>query len=219
MKRSILVIGAAIACAQVFATGALAARPGPDHWLEQLDQATTYQIGCFPPCLCPVATASGVSGTFMLMLDVRGPLFDTYSVTDVDWTVQLGGRDLHLTGDGTFRFGGEVANMQNMDLDLSTDGGPVEHFNSGPVLAEVRPPRIDVVVSINDMVCFDTVIHIVAAPCAADFNGDGRLDSADFFDFVNAFFAGIPAADFNRDGVVNSQDFFDFLGAFFAGCA
>jgi hypothetical protein len=31
---------------------------------------------------------------------------------------------------------------------------------------------------------------------------------------------GTPActADFNHDGVVNSQDFFDFLNAFFAGC-
>jgi hypothetical protein len=203
----------------VAVAAAYGARPDPDHWIDVLDPATTYHIGCYPPCLCPVLIASGASGTFLLTLVARGPLFDMYSVTNVNWTVHLGGRDGHLTGDGTFQFGGELANLQSLELDLSTDGGPIEHFHSGLVGAHVRPPQIDVVISINDMYCFDTVIGVVAAPgCAADFNNDGSLNSRDFFDFVDAFFAGDPRADFNGDGNVNSQDFFDFLTAFFAGC-
>jgi uncharacterized membrane protein len=59
---------------------------------------------------------------------------------------------------------------------------------------------------------------VLPSPCAADFNGDGTLNSQDFFDYLSAFFAGVPSADFNHDGLTNSQDFFDFLGAFFAGC-
>jgi hypothetical protein len=56
-------------------------------------------------------------------------------------------------------------------------------------------------------------------PCRPDFNADGTLNSQDFFDFLNAFFAQDFSADFNGDFVVNSQDFFDYLAAFFAGCA
>jgi hypothetical protein len=64
-----------------------------------------------------------------------------------------------------------------------------------------------------------TYSFTVAPPaCRADWNQSGDVNSADFFDFLNAFFASDPAADFNADSIVNSQDFFEFLAAFFAGC-
>jgi hypothetical protein len=47
-----------------------------------------------------------------------------------------------------------------------------------------------------------------------DHNGDGQVNSGDFFDFLAAFFAG--PVDTNIDGVTNSQDFFDFLVCFFS---
>jgi hypothetical protein len=56
--------------------------------------------------------------------------------------------------------------------------------------------------------------------CLADINCDHVVNSQDFFNFLEAFFA-TPAgtvADVNGDEVVNSQDFFDFLHVLFAGC-
>ncbi len=58
----------------------------------------------------------------------------------------------------------------------------------------------------------------VVIDCPADFNCDAVANSADFFDYITAFFDESPSADFNADGSVGSQDFFDFLSSFFAGC-
>ncbi len=52
----------------------------------------------------------------------------------------------------------------------------------------------------------------------ADFNADGELGSADFFDFLASWFAGDAAADFNSDGAIDSQDFDDFYACFSEGC-
>ncbi len=61
----------------------------------------------------------------------------------------------------------------------------------------------------------------LGTPCNADWNADGAVNSADFFDFLDDFLcdaAECPPADFNRDQLVNSQDLFDFLTAFFSTC-
>lgn len=54
--------------------------------------------------------------------------------------------------------------------------------------------------------------------CPADFTRDGAIDSDDFFEFLNAFFAGDPRADVDGDGTVDSDDYFDFINLFFSPC-
>ncbi|MBC7773503.1 MAG: hypothetical protein H7210_13485 [Pyrinomonadaceae bacterium] len=67
----------------------------------------------------------------------------------------------------------------------------------------------------NIIKCFEQSVGDPPA-CRADWNNDGVATSQDFFEFIQAFFAG--DADFNADGDTNTQDFFDFLAEFFTGC-
>lgn len=55
--------------------------------------------------------------------------------------------------------------------------------------------------------------------CPADFNRDGKVNTQDFIEFLNAFTGGDPAADFNNDGEVNTVDVIEFLNAWIAGCS
>ncbi|MCW5774836.1 MAG: hypothetical protein KIS87_00120 [Phycisphaeraceae bacterium] len=54
--------------------------------------------------------------------------------------------------------------------------------------------------------------------CAADFNGDGAVNTLDVLAFLNAFTSGDARADFNGDTVINTLDVLAFLNAFAAGC-
>jgi hypothetical protein len=66
----------------------------------------------------------------------------------------------------------------------------------------------------------ELVFSMTPPACPSDWNSDGAVNSQDFFDYLNDFFAG--SADFNYDGSTDPQDFFDFLNSFFAppvGCA
>ncbi|MCC6675861.1 MAG: hypothetical protein IT436_01840 [Phycisphaerales bacterium] len=55
-------------------------------------------------------------------------------------------------------------------------------------------------------------------PCAADLNGDGEVDFADFLLFLNYYDAGDPRADFNHDGEVDFADYLEFLNLYDGGC-
>lgn len=49
----------------------------------------------------------------------------------------------------------------------------------------------------------------------ADIDDSGSVNSADFFLYLQQWFAGDPAADFDGSGLINSADFFAFLDEFF----
>jgi hypothetical protein len=58
-----------------------------------------------------------------------------------------------------------------------------------------------------------------ARPCAADLNGDGAVNVADYLAFLSYYAAANAWADFNRDGQVNVADYLAFLRAYAAGCS
>jgi hypothetical protein len=177
---------------------------------------------CLPPCACPyhVVTAETTEGTFLLTLVDSNPLFDEYSVTMIGWTVVSGDLTYTISGSGTYRIGGEVAITHSMSLDLVINDLPSMHFESPDSFVDPDHmfPEIAINLSAEQFGCQRDHVAIVAgpAPCPADWNRSGAIDSQDFFDFLGDFFAG--GADFNSDGATDTQDFFDFLDAFFAGC-
>jgi hypothetical protein len=72
-------------------------------------------------------------------------------------------------------------------------------------------------------------VFTCAAPCAADFDGSGFVDSDDFIAYVAAFELGctgagspdpacVKSADFDESGFVDSDDFIAYVAAFNAGC-
>src|SRR6185295_11939290 len=197
---------------------------------ERLTSETTYEQGCHDPCACPIFTFQPVIGTFRLIPAGVDPLFQRYTVAGVDWT--LPGR--RITGSGSYRIGGEVALMQQLTLDLSTNGGPVTRFDSGLVGVSVQFPRLNV--SINDRVgdaCFYADIMVNAVPfCPADVDDgtragtpDGGVGIEDLLYYLLVYSAGTAGADLDdgsgtgqTDGGVGIEDLLFYLARYNAGC-
>lgn len=136
--------------------------------LYRLDRGSTYQSGCFEPCLCPMLEQAPVRGTLRLAPAGSDWLYDYYKVSEVNWTVAFGDSDLRITGSGTYTIGGEFALLHRLELDLAVGDDPVQHFDSGLIPASAAFPAIDVAVSIHGQYCFDTVLHVVTTPVPLD---------------------------------------------------
>ena len=65
---------------------------------------------------------------------------------------------------------------------------------------------------------FGAQISACGGSCAADFDRNGTLNTADIFAFLQAWFAGNISADFDHSGGLAVADIFGFIGAWFAGC-
>jgi len=98
--------------------------------IYRLNPASNFQRGCFAPCLCPIGLGEGVRGTLVLAGSGFDGLFNNYTVTDVNWTVNLGDQALGVTGSGTYKVGGEFAVQQQLGLDLKVGDDAVQHFDS-----------------------------------------------------------------------------------------
>jgi hypothetical protein len=154
--------------AGILATAALASRAQTDLQnpvLYKLGLGSTFQRGCFAPCMCPVGISAPVQGILMLTPARSDPLFTYYAVTDVTWKTRLtDGTAIPITGAGTFKIGGEFALTEQLSLDLVVGTDPPQHFDSGLVVPTVPFPLIDLTVSIHGVYCFDTAITLHARP-------------------------------------------------------
>lgn len=206
-RRLTILLTAAAALACTTATTS-AQSPTTTAHVYRLSDRSTYQRGCFPPCLCPLLERTTPRGTLTLTPNGADGVFTTFTVSDVSWTVSVGTSEQPITGSGTYKIGGEVALQQQLELDLVIDGTLV-HFDSGLVAAGSVPfPAINVTVSINHMFCHDTVILVDAAPleCIGDCNGDGIVTIDEIVRGVDMALGGAaveqcPAFDCNRSGL------------------
>src|SRR5262245_48113367 len=130
--------------------------------IYSLAPASTYLDGCFDPCACPVQLQGGLIGAFRLTPGPPDPLYRVFRVSDLNWFVPQYGT--WVTGSGTYKVGGEFAVTQELSLDLKVDDRVVQHYDSGVVVGGGDFPAIDITISMNNMVCHDTVFHVVAMP-------------------------------------------------------
>jgi hypothetical protein len=142
------------------------ARAAATPTVYRLEPGSTFQQGCFPPCLCPILQTVDLRGTFNLTPAGFDGLFSAYDVTDVNWIVSLGDSALRITGAGTYRVGGEFARQHRLELDLKVGEDPAQHFDSGLVPGGSGFPRIQITISMNGQYCHDRVFVVNAAPQA-----------------------------------------------------
>ena len=130
--------------------------------LYRMQEESTLERGCFPPCRCPTAQAS-VSGSFELALITVGDVFDFYEVTDVSWLAMFEAGDRTLTGAGMYQMS-PIIEQQVLNLDLALDDAPPEHYSSDIVPLGAPFPDIAVQISVNGGICFDTMVDVRSKP-------------------------------------------------------
>ena len=133
-----------------------------------LVKGSTFQRGCFAPCECPIGQEQPLAGIFSLAFVSDNGLFAEYAMKDVHWKLDGSAYatppSAAITGAGSYTIGGEFAIQQQMQADLTVADEPPAHFDSGRVAGGGGfPDQIDVEISKNGKVCFDTVMHVVAA--------------------------------------------------------
>lgn len=158
----------AIVLGALGAAPSLAQTTNTESHVYRLAKTSTFERGCFPPCLCPVMERGVERGTFVLTPLGSDGLFDKYRVSEVNWTVMAPSGEMQVTGSGTYRVGGEFAVQQQLSLDLKVGDDPAQHFDSGLVAGGDDFPRIEITISIHDQYCFDTVFSLDAAPVSPD---------------------------------------------------
>jgi hypothetical protein len=127
-----------------------------------LEGPSSFQEGCLPPCLCPILFYDNLLGTFDLTQVLPcPPTITCFTLTNIDWVmVDSFGVQRTVTGTGTYQLRDP---QHRLELDVSIDGGPLQHHDSGPVPGGLDFPRIDIAAALNDFVCYDEVFRLHAS--------------------------------------------------------
>ena len=166
MKRRAILLVVMLALVPGLVRAQTAVTPPPSQ-IYRLTDKSLYQDGCFAPCLCPVFVSGAVSGTFRLSLASRDPLFTIYAVTEVNLIVPLQGSEVRITGEGTYKIGGDFALTEELQLVLKVGDRDPAKYDSGLVVGGGEFPAINLTVAMNSLICRDTAITFAAVPVPA----------------------------------------------------
>ncbi|MEE9296824.1 MAG: hypothetical protein V3W34_17915 [Phycisphaerae bacterium] len=161
-------IGCTLAVSLAFSSYAHAQDAGATPY--KLNPGSTFQTGCFPPCLCPLSQEFQLRGSFSRSFIGSSFWFDHYVLSDIAWEVVMKDAShppLPIVGSGTYQIGGDFALAHRLKLDLRIGDNPPQHFDSGLVVGGSEFPDFKIMVSMNDMFCYDTVIVVDASPVGA----------------------------------------------------
>lgn len=133
---------------------------------------STFQRGCWDPCDCLLGPELPMVGTFGLVPLSNDATQGDFAVVEIDWHVLTNNvaDSIPIKGAGKYRVEPDIQ-RQEMGVTLIVGGEARTHYQSGNTVAGVPFPLIDIVVSINALVCFDTALHIVAHPVSVDLCG------------------------------------------------
>jgi thrombospondin type 3 repeat protein len=174
--------------------------PVPDPVVYRLRPDSAFLRGCFGACDCAVEIGEDLRGTFALERVPGSPAdpFAVYTVSNLTFLVNLGGQPLRITGSGIYRVGGEFALLHQLTLQLQIGDQASTKFDSGLVPGGGDFPLINIDVSMNGQICFDTVIQIRAEPTPPD-DADGDGVSNDIDNCARTF--NPDQADRDKDGI------------------
>ena len=139
------------------------ASPRPPFPIDyDLAPESRYEEGCFAPCMCPILLQDGVKGGFTLNFAGFEAPYIVYDVTDISWSVGSLGRT--FTGSGRYPIGWRGTALQQLQVDLSENGGAPIKFDSGLVPVTAQFPSIDIAISQNGFYCHDKAFYLKAKP-------------------------------------------------------
>ena len=156
--------------------------PADEVQLYALAAGSTFQRGCWDPCDCILEPERPLIGSFDLVLLEQSLPLTEFAVVNAVWEVvgEPDQADIPITGFGVYQLLGDFVAQHRLALDLVVDWEPRTLYDSGPVMGGDLFPTIDAVVSINGIECYDTVLHVVAAPADWVFSDgfeDGTLSA------------------------------------------
>ena len=155
---------ALFAAALIAAAGSTTLAQSNTTRLYKLEPESTFQQGCFPPCLCPYLQTAPLRGTFHLGLITVGDVFDFYEVSRIRWKALLSNSQaIPISGEGYYKVS-TIAELQQMWVELAVGAELAEQFDSSEVPLLRDFPKIDVTISINGGYCHDTVMDLHARP-------------------------------------------------------